>query len=120
MEIKLTMDLPPSVNRLWRVGANKKMYRSPEYQSWRNVVMWQLSIQAKFVQVDTPYKLTIRAVRPDKRKRDLDNIIKALSDILESAGIVKNDSLAHHIDIAWIDDGPPCSIMIQTMDSLDG
>jgi len=120
MKIELTMDLPPSVNRLWRVGPNKKFYRAPEYQEWRKLTMWQLSVQAKFVMIDQPYKLTIRAVKPDKRKRDLDNIIKALSDILESAAIIKNDSLAQHIDIAWVEEGPACSVTIQTMDEIDG
>lgn len=120
MKMELTMDLPPSVNSLWRIGSNRKLYRSPDYQVWRKAVMWQLSVQAKFNQVDVPYKLTIRAVRPDKRKRDLDNIIKALSDILESSGIIKNDSLAQHIDIAWVEEGPPCWIEIQTMDEIHG
>ena len=49
-----------------------------------------------------------------------DNIIKALSDILESAAIIKNDSLAQHIDIAWVEEGPACSVTIQTMDEIDG
>lgn len=115
MIIQAYVDFPPSVNRLWRIGPNKKMYRSAEYTKWRQTAMWQVAQQAKFHCIDTEYKLTIRAAKPDKRKRDLDNLIKALSDVLESAGVIKNDSLAQQIDIAWSDEHSPCFIQIETI-----
>ena len=36
---------------------------------------------------------------PDRRRRDLDNVQKAIFDALEQAGVYENDSQIDHIDI---------------------
>jgi Holliday junction resolvase RusA-like endonuclease len=56
-------------------------------------------------------------VKPDKRHRDLDNAIKALSDILESSGVIENDKLCQHLEMKWVKDGPPCLVIIQEMNN---
>ena len=119
MKIEIEMDLPPSVNNLYRLGKGN-VYRSPKYVNWRNATLWSVSLQAQFRKISTEYKLTIRVVKPDKRKRDLDNILKALSDILESAGVIENDHFCQHIDLAWVKEGPPCYIVIESMGEDDG
>ena len=107
------MDFPPSVNRLWRTSKNGLMYRSKEYTDWRKKTAWELSIQAKFKQVSGAYKITVKAVRPDKRRRDLDNLIKSISDVLVAAGVIEDDSLCEHLVMMWVSEGPACHVMVE-------
>ena len=54
----------------------------------------------------------MQVVRPDKRKRDLDNLLKAASDALVSAGVLED----HHcewIDARWVKEGPECVLIIE-------
>ncbi|MGV4796151.1 RusA family crossover junction endodeoxyribonuclease [Rhizobium sp. F40D2] len=39
-----------------------------------------------------------------KRARDIDNIIKPISDALVKAGVVADDSLAQCVTARWVDD----------------
>lgn len=111
--IKILLPFPPSVNRLWRATKGGKVYRSPQYVAWRKLAMWQLVGQVKGKKVTSAYKLTILAVRPDKRRRDLGNLEKAVSDILVSQNIIEDDCLCEWMEIRWIEDGPECQIIIE-------
>ena len=77
--------------------------------------MWQASVQAKNIKFEGSYKLTLLAVRPDKRKRDLDNLFKAASDCLVAAGIV-DDSKCEWLEGRWIEKGPQCTLIIEEID----
>lgn len=112
-KVELTMDYPPSVNRLWRTSKSGTVYRSKEYTDWRKKTAWELSIQAKFKQISGAYKITVKAVRPDKRRRDLDNLIKSISDVLVAAGVIEDDSLCEHLEMMWVKDGPACHVTIE-------
>ena len=46
-------------------------------------------------------KLTLSVYPPDKRKRDIDNILKALLDSLTNAKVYLDDSLIKQLDITW-------------------
>jgi crossover junction endodeoxyribonuclease RusA len=48
-------------------------------------------------------KVTITAYRPDNRKRDLDNLLKATLDSLTYAGIWEDDSQIVDLRIVWGD-----------------
>lgn len=89
------------------------MYKSKEYTEWRKKALWDAALQAKFKKVTGSYKLTVKAVRPDNRKRDLDNLIKALSDVLETSGVIENDHLCEHLEMMWVSEGPACHITIE-------
>jgi crossover junction endodeoxyribonuclease RusA len=77
--------------------------------------MWQLAGQAKGQKIIGAYKLTILAVRPDKRRRDLGNLEKAVSDILVSQNIIEDDSLCEWLEVRWVDSGPQCKIILETI-----
>jgi crossover junction endodeoxyribonuclease RusA len=113
--LELSLPFPPSVNSLWRVGRSGGMYRSPKYAEWRKSALWEVTAQVRTRKIKGEYKLTVHVVRPDKRHRDLDNIIKALSDILESSGVIENDKLCQHLEMKWVKDGPPCRVIIQEL-----
>ena len=76
--------------------------------------MWEIRSQTK-LKISGSYKLTILAVRPDKRKRDLGNLEKAVSDILVSMSVVEDDCLCEWLEIRWVDDGPACEVIIEAI-----
>ena len=110
--IKIVLALPPSVNRLWRTTSTGRMYSSPKYTAWRKTAVLNALLQAGRRKITGPYKLTLEVVRPDKRKRDLDNLLKASSDCLVEAGII-DDSQCEHIEAKWVKNEHPCTITIE-------
>lgn len=113
--IEITLPFPPSVNRLWRAKKGGGVYRSAEYVNWAKAAAWEIASQVKAKSIQGPYKLTMEAVAPDKRRRDLDNLFKAVSDSLVAAQVVESDHLCREIHARWVDTGPPIKIIIEGM-----
>jgi len=108
--VEIVIPRPPSVNRLWRMG-NGRMYRSAEYMNWLNKCMLLVS-NKKIPAILGKYKIMIRVLRPDKRRRDIDNLSKAASDFLQHAKIVQDDCLCDAIYCKWVNSGPEFRINI--------
>lgn len=49
--------------------------------------------------IDTPLKCIIDLYLPDKRKRDIDNILKCLLDTLTHSGVYVDDSLIYDLHV---------------------
>lgn len=99
--IEITLPYPPSANRLWR-KAQGKIHRSDDYKKWSDAARTLCRIALRHAPaVHGPYILTILAERPDKRLRDLDNLIKPCSDALAHSGVVRDDSDAEEIHVYW-------------------
>jgi crossover junction endodeoxyribonuclease RusA len=79
------------------------MLISADGRAYRQAVMNQIWAQGKLKHFDGPLRLTIEAYRPDKRRRDLDNLFKATLDGLEHAGVYEDDSQIHDLRIYWAD-----------------
>jgi crossover junction endodeoxyribonuclease RusA len=101
--IELTLPFPPSVNTYWR-SFQGRMLISKKGRDYRKAVadIVLLNKAAKFYQ--GKIKMTIEAWRPDERKRDLDNLLKAPLDALTHAGVYLDDHLIVHLTIYWADD----------------
>lgn len=92
----ITLPYPPTINSYWRtvsgrvlISAKGRIYRTQV----ANAVM--LARRAGNVPAwPIPQRLAVRldAAPPDRRKRDLDNITKALLDALTHAGVWLDDS----------------------------
>jgi crossover junction endodeoxyribonuclease RusA len=111
--IRIVLPFPPSVNRLWRTTKGGGMYRSPEYAAWRKQAEWAVAGQVKGKKIAGEYTLEITAVKPDKRRRDLGNLEKAVSDILQHAKVIEDDYLCQEIHIRWSKTGPECEIILK-------
>lgn len=111
--------MPPSANGLRKSFVkNGKVLsaKSDEYTAWREAALWEIKAQ-RVGRIDGPYSLSIAAQRHwrSKRARDIDNIIKPVSDALVKAGVVRDDSLAESVSARWADDlgGPAVVVIVQ-------
>lgn len=105
MTVQLHLPYPPSANRLW-VRARKGMRKSDAYSAWLTEAGWHAKAQRP-TKIDGPYKLSIHASRPDRRTRDLDNIIKPVNDLLQAVGVINNDSDCDIVCARWVTAGGP-------------
>jgi Holliday junction resolvase RusA-like endonuclease len=100
--------MPPSANGLRKsfIKDGKVISaKSDGYADWRKAAVSEIVSQA-VGKVEGPYRLSIVAQRHwrSKRARDIDNIIKPISDALVKAGVVQDDSLAECVTARWADD----------------
>lgn len=113
--LTLTIPFPPSMNRLWRASKGGGVYRSPEYAKWKEHACWEIASQCRSERLQGPFKLTMLVVPPDKRHRDLDNLLKASLDALAGAGVIANDRHCRWIEARWVEDGAPCTLILENL-----
>lgn len=100
MSVELTLPWPPSVNTYWRTF-NGRMIISAKGREYRTAVAEQVLIQRGAKHLTGPLTVVIEAYRPDKRRRDLDNLLKAALDSLSHAGVFEDDSQIVDLRIFW-------------------
>jgi Holliday junction resolvase RusA-like endonuclease len=88
--LELELPYPPSVNHYWRrVGARTLISRGG--RAFRQAVCSILA--ARGVQpIDGPLAVEVTVHPPDRRRRDIDNLQKALLDALAHGGAYRDDS----------------------------
>ena len=101
------LPLPTSVNALHTLRKAGGKARSKPYQAWVKEAGYAILTQ-RFKPILGPYELMVHAVRPDKKRRDLGNLEKAVSDLLVAHGVVEDDHLCECIFLEWVRaiDGP--------------
>ena len=98
--INITLPWPPSVNRIWR-SVGGRVLLSADGRAYRHAVAVAVVEQhGSGDPLTGRLSMTIRAYPPDRRRRDLDNVLKAILDSLEHAGSVyENDAQIDHLSI---------------------
>lgn len=109
--IELRLPLPPSVNALYANVPGRGRIKSERYRVWLNAAGWELAAQ-KPRRVSGDYQLWIWAEKPDRRRRDLGNLEKPISDLLVAHGVVSDDSQCSEIHIYWQGSGRECLVKI--------
>ena len=97
--INITLPWPPSVNRIWR-SVGGRVLLSAEGRTYRQAV--EVAVLEQHGAGDPltgRLSMTIRAYPPDRRRRDVDNMAKAILDSLERAGVYVNDAQIDHLSI---------------------
>jgi len=100
----INLPYPPTTNNLF-LNVGKRRVRTPRYDAWLREGAAMIA-QQRPQKVTGPYALYLRAVRPDRRARDLGNLEKPVSDLLVKCGIVRDDSDACTIVLAWVLSNP--------------
>ena len=101
IKINLTLPYPPSVNHYYGNRTNGGKYIKSKGQQFRSAVNNIVLLNGSDKKLDQLLKLTLSVYPPDKRKRDIDNILKALLDSLTNAKVYLDDSLIKQLDITW-------------------
>lgn len=96
---------PPTANRIWRAVPGKGVLKSAAYRLWLEHARAAIHVQS-LNRVSGAFNVRIEAHRPDRRRRDLDNLVKPALDALTGAGVIEDDSLAQSIHLAWSEAEP--------------
>jgi len=82
----------PKTNRYIR-KRNGKVFKSPRVILWEARALWEIKNQYGGEVLSNPLKVEVYFFLPDGRKRDIDNMLKTLWDVLQKAGVIEDDNL---------------------------
>lgn len=88
--IELTLPYPPSINHYWR-HVGPRVLISRHGRQFRERVC-EILARSGFQPLVGPLVLSVDVYPPDNRRRDLDNLQKALLDALQHGGLYADDS----------------------------
>jgi len=111
--IILDLDYPPSANTYWR-HARGRHYIGEKGLAFRAKVA-ELVAMHKLKADAGRLELSVMLYPPDRRRRDIDNVCKALLDSLTFAGLIEDDSLIDRllIERGAVVKGGKCRIYLQ-------
>lgn len=112
--ITLTLPWPPTVNTYYRTFKGR-MLISEKGRQYRAAVADQVLIQRGAKGFTGRISLSIVAHVPDRRRRDLDNLLKSLGDSLTHAGVWVDDE---QIDRLCIERGPIGGMVVVTVQEI--
>lgn len=85
--IAITLPLPPSANRMWRVMRGHAV-KSSEYRAWKDAAATAIAHQ---LAGDGPMLHFTAAIILPRTRRDPDNFIKPLLDAMQAGGAIADD-----------------------------
>ena len=106
--IELELPYPPSVNHYYR-HVGPKMLISREGRKYREQV---IAAMRGHKQLHGKLALKLEAYPPDNRRRDLDNLFKALLDALQHGGAYGDDSQIKRISAKMQEAMPPAGMIV--------
>jgi crossover junction endodeoxyribonuclease RusA len=109
--ISLSLPYPPSGNNQ-RAIFNGRLISSRAYRFWTKRALEDIAAVHERPTITGPYSLTIVARRPDRRRRDIANLEKCVSDSLVKAGVISDDCNAERITLMWSTEPPDRSARV--------
>ena len=101
----VVLTAPPSTNNLF-VSVNGKLggvsrIKSPRYNNWLRTVGWEINIAAPTrVALAVPMRVEVEA--GVDRRRDIDNVLKGLLDVLVKMRVIVDDNLIDELRIVRV------------------
>lgn len=114
----IRLPFPPSVNRYWRTWRGRMLLSEAGRAYQRQVAMVCLLLGVR-KPVTGRLAVDIIANPPDHRKRDIDNLFKAVLDGLAHAGVYANDEQIDDLRIRRGVVGKPGGVVV-TVTELKG
>lgn len=102
MSVEIILPWPPSVNRYWRT-VRGRMLISREGRAYRLAVVDRIIRSDTGAVMSGRLAVSIVACPPDRRRRDIDNLLKAPLDALAYAAVYQDDE---QIDSLTVERGP--------------
>ena len=118
--LALKLPFPPTINHYYGVRG-KARYIKAAGKEFRKLVADEVAVTGADT-FDGAVQLVIRVFPPDRRKRDLDNLLKALQDALTHAGVWNDDSQIEdlHITKGEVRKGGETRVVINYLDRANG
>ena len=109
-EIAFDLPWPPSLNRYYRhVGS--RVLISREGRKYRMMAVSRLGGLCK--KLSGAAHLVLECYPPDRRRRDLDNLLKCLQDSIVAAGVLEDDSQIKRLEMEMFDAIPEGLVHVQ-------
>lgn len=99
----LSIPFPPALNHYWRNIGKGRTILSQAAREYRTNVVAEVLSQGRSDAMTGPIAVEIVAMPPDRRRRDLDNLLKGALDALAHAGVYGDDSQIKDLRIRWGD-----------------
>ena len=103
--MKIHLPYPVSVNAMYRNVRGKGRVKTRKYSDWIFVACLKHGSR-DIERVPGKICIHIEVKRPDKRKRDIDNLAKGVLDFLTLQQIIDDDRNVEKVIIEWVYDGP--------------
>ena len=116
MIISFSLPYPMSQNQAYRNVPGRGRAYTKSAMKWLNdaaVVLASQHVRG----VKGPVKISYRIGRPDKRRRDISNLVKVMEDCLVKNGVIEDDSLVEAFAISWDQDVTGAEVKIITCDA---
>ena len=102
--IHLVLPIPPSINAAYANSTKpgrRGRFKTKRYEDW--IAEAQFAVMRDQVRgsIDGAYAIHVEIDRPDKRRRDLSNMLKVIEDFCVSAGFVTDDRFCEAIKMKW-------------------
>lgn len=124
-ELVLSLPWPPTVNTYWRsvmsgplAGRVLISERGREYRKTVATLVATESVPRRAL--TGKLAVDIHAMPPDRRTRDLDNLLKGLLDSLVSAGVLADDSDIDDLRIRRLGAYPPGEVRVRISEIAAG
>ena len=101
--VEFDLPWPPSVNRYYRHVGHCVLI-SREGRKYRRMAVSRLG--GLFEKFSGAVALSLDCYPPDRRRRDIDNILKCLLDSLVNAGVMEDDSLVKRLHMEMLEPIP--------------
>ncbi|MCX8075742.1 MAG: RusA family crossover junction endodeoxyribonuclease [Aquificaceae bacterium] len=96
IELRLSMLPVPKSNRYIRKRSGA-VFKPPRVKNWEVRAIWEIREQYSGKPLEDKVSVYVELLLPNHRRRDIDNMLKSLWDVLEKGGVIKNDSQIYEI-----------------------
>ena len=117
--VVLNLPYPPSVNHLY-INARGRRFPNAKAKAYKTAVQEYVAEYRTPKFNNAKIALIVWAYPPDKRKRDISNLLKIIEDSLQDAGVFDDDFNIDFIEIKRCDikKGGGLTVMIETMEEF--